>query len=54
MSEASGPGYGKQPCTVLEADPPHRFVYTCTAAWPSPGAWRPRNRNAGVIGAQRL
>jgi uncharacterized protein YndB with AHSA1/START domain len=27
------PGYGKQPCTVLEADPPRRFVYTFTAAW---------------------
>jgi uncharacterized protein YndB with AHSA1/START domain len=27
------PGYGKQPCTVLEVDPPHRFVYTFTAAW---------------------
>ena len=27
------PGYGKQPCTVLEGDPPHRFVYTFTPAW---------------------
>lgn len=27
------PGYGKQPCKVLEVDPPHRFVYTFTAAW---------------------
>ncbi len=27
------PGYGKQPCTVLEVDPPHLFVYTFTAAW---------------------
>ncbi|AXO23416.1 SRPBCC family protein [Mycobacterium avium] len=27
------PGYGKQPCQVLEADSPRRFVYTFTAAW---------------------
>ena len=27
------PTYGKQPCKVLEVDPPHRFVYTFTAAW---------------------
>jgi uncharacterized protein YndB with AHSA1/START domain len=27
------PGYGKQPCKVLEVDEPHRFVYTFTAAW---------------------
>lgn len=26
------PGYGKQPCKVLEVDPPHRFVYTFTEA----------------------
>ena len=26
-------GYGKQPCQVLEVDPPRRFVYTFTAAW---------------------
>ncbi|OBF17482.1 SRPBCC family protein [Mycobacterium kubicae] len=27
------PGYGKQPCTVVEVDAPNRFVYTFTAAW---------------------
>lgn len=27
------PGYGKQPCTVLEVDPPRRFVYKFTPAW---------------------
>jgi uncharacterized protein YndB with AHSA1/START domain len=27
------PGYGRQPCKVLEVDPPHRFVYTFTSAW---------------------
>ncbi|ORB67399.1 SRPBCC family protein [Mycobacterium scrofulaceum] len=27
------PGHGKQPCTVLEVDPPRRFVYTFTPAW---------------------
>jgi uncharacterized protein YndB with AHSA1/START domain len=27
------PGYGKQPCKVLEVDAPHRFVYTFTPAW---------------------
>ena len=32
------PGYGKQPCKVLEVDPPHRFVYTFTPAWTL--AWR--------------
>jgi uncharacterized protein YndB with AHSA1/START domain len=32
------PGYGKQPCKVLEVDPPHRFVYTFTPSWTL--AWR--------------
>ena len=27
------PGYGKQPCKVLEVDEPHRFVYTFARAW---------------------
>lgn len=27
------PGYGNQPCKVLEVDPPHRFVCTFTPAW---------------------
>ncbi|MGC4961389.1 SRPBCC family protein [Gordonia sp. DT218] len=27
------PGFGLQPCRVLEADPPSRFVYTFTANW---------------------
>jgi uncharacterized protein YndB with AHSA1/START domain len=27
------PGYGKQPCKVLEVDPSRRFVYTFTPAW---------------------
>jgi uncharacterized protein YndB with AHSA1/START domain len=27
------PGYGKQPCKVLEVDAPHRFVYTFAPAW---------------------
>ncbi len=27
------PGYGRQPCKVLEVDPPRRFVYTFTADW---------------------
>jgi uncharacterized protein YndB with AHSA1/START domain len=27
------PGYGKQPCKVLEVDEPHRFVYSFSAAW---------------------
>jgi uncharacterized protein YndB with AHSA1/START domain len=27
------PGYGRQPCKVLEVDPPHRFVYTFTPVW---------------------
>ncbi|WAC93954.1 SRPBCC family protein [Mycobacterium sp. Aquia_213] len=27
------PGYGKQPCKVLEVDAPRRFVYTFTSAW---------------------
>lgn len=32
------PGYGRQPCKVLEVDPPHRFVYSFTASWTI--AWR--------------
>ncbi|MFV8315385.1 SRPBCC family protein [Mycobacterium sp. 23] len=32
------PGYGRQPCKVLEVDPPHRFVYSFTASWTL--AWR--------------
>ena len=32
------PGYGKQPCKVLEVDPPHRFVYTFPPSWTL--AWR--------------
>ncbi len=27
------PGFGPQPCRVLEARPPSRFVYTFTANW---------------------
>jgi uncharacterized protein YndB with AHSA1/START domain len=27
------PGFGRQPCTVLEADPPRRPVYTFTENW---------------------
>jgi uncharacterized protein YndB with AHSA1/START domain len=26
------PGYGKQPCKVVDIDPPHRFAYTFTEA----------------------
>ena len=27
------PGFGAQPCRVLQADPPRRFVYTFTTEW---------------------
>ena len=27
------PGYGKQPCKVLEVDPPHRFTAVWTLTW---------------------
>jgi len=40
------PGYGKQPCKVLEVDEPHRFVYTFTAAWTL--AWRLEVEGAGT------
>jgi uncharacterized protein YndB with AHSA1/START domain len=40
------PGYGKQPCEVLEVDPPHRFVYTFTAAWTL--TWRLEPEGSGT------
>ena len=40
------PGYGKQPCKVLEVDPPHRFVYTFTASWTL--AWRLEAEGTGT------
>lgn len=40
------PGYGQQPCTVLEVDAPHRFVYTFTAAWTL--TWRLEAEGAGT------
>lgn len=40
------PGYGKQPCKVLEVDPPHRFVYTFTETWTL--AWRLEAEGTGT------
>ncbi|OBI00930.1 SRPBCC domain-containing protein [Mycobacterium sp. E2733] len=40
------PGYGKQPCKVLEVDPPHRFVYTFTSAWTL--SWRLEPEGSGT------
>jgi uncharacterized protein YndB with AHSA1/START domain len=40
------PGYGRQPCKVLEVDPPHRFVYSFTAAWTL--SWRLEPEGAGT------
>lgn len=40
------PGYSKQPCKVLEADPSRRFVYTFTAAWTL--AWSLEAEGAGT------
>ncbi len=40
------PGYGKQPCKVLEVDPPHRLVYTFTADWTL--TWRLEAEGAGT------
>jgi uncharacterized protein YndB with AHSA1/START domain len=40
------PGFGKQPCKVLEVDPPHTFVYTFTAAWTL--AWRLEEEGTGT------
>jgi uncharacterized protein YndB with AHSA1/START domain len=40
------PGYGKQPCKVLQVDPPHRFVYTFTPAWTL--SWRLEPVGAGT------
>ena len=38
--------YGKQPCKVLEVDPPHRLVYTFTPAWTL--TWRLEAEGAGT------
>jgi uncharacterized protein YndB with AHSA1/START domain len=40
------PGYGMQPCKVLEVGEPHRFVYTFTAAWIL--TWRPEAESTGT------
>ncbi|CAM4320827.1 hypothetical protein MB901379_02601 [Mycobacterium basiliense] len=40
------PGFGKQPCKVLEVDPPNRFVYTFTPAWTL--AWRLEAEGTGT------
>lgn len=40
------PGYGRQPCRVLEVDPPRRFVYTFTAAWTL--SWRLEPEGTGT------
>jgi uncharacterized protein YndB with AHSA1/START domain len=40
------PGYGKQPCKVLQVDPPHRFVYTFTPEWTL--AWRLEAEGTGT------
>ncbi len=40
------PGYGKQPCEVLEVDALHRFVYTFTAAWTL--TWRLEPEGSGT------
>lgn len=40
------PGYGKQPCKVLEVDEPHRFVYTFTPAWKL--TWRLEAEGSGT------
>ncbi|MEB3971057.1 SRPBCC domain-containing protein [Mycobacterium ulcerans] len=44
--ELDMPGFGKQPCKVLEVDPPRRFVYTFTAAWTL--AWTLEPEGAGT------
>ena len=38
--------WGKQPCEVLEVDPPHRFVYSFTAAWTL--TWRLEEEGTGT------
>jgi uncharacterized protein YndB with AHSA1/START domain len=43
------PGYGKQPCKVLEVDPPHRFVYTFTPAWTLTWRLEPEGTGTRVI-----
>ncbi|KQH75330.1 polyketide cyclase [Mycobacterium gordonae] len=40
------PGYGRQPCKVLEVDPPHRFVYSFTESWTL--AWRLETEGNGT------
>jgi uncharacterized protein YndB with AHSA1/START domain len=43
------PGYGRQPCKVLEVDPPHRFVYTFTSAWTLTWRLEPEGRGTRVF-----
>lgn len=40
------PGFGAQPCRVLESEPPRRFVYTFTTEWTL--AWTLRAEGRGT------
>lgn len=43
------PGFGRQPCRVLEAEPPSRFVYTFTANWTLTWTLRPEGRGTRLF-----
>ncbi len=43
------PGFGAQPCRVLESVPPERFVYTFTTAWTLAWSLRPEGRGTRVF-----
>ncbi|TWS26229.1 SRPBCC domain-containing protein [Tsukamurella sputi] len=43
------PGFGAQPCRVLESEPPRRFVYTFTTAWTLTWTLRAEGRGTRVF-----
>ena len=43
------PGFGAQPCRVLESVPPESFVYTFTAEWTLAWTLRPEGRGTRVF-----
>ncbi|WP_019203867.1 SRPBCC domain-containing protein [Tsukamurella sp. 1534] len=43
------PGFGEQPCRVLESDPPRLFVYTFTPQWTLRWTLEPEGRGTRVF-----
>ncbi|BDH58537.1 hypothetical protein MTP03_34760 [Tsukamurella sp. PLM1] len=48
------PGFGPQPCRVLESTAPERFVYTFTTEWTLAWTLRAEGRGTRLPGAQRV